>query len=138
MKQYKYLIFVGLVIVSGIVYSCQEKESAVIIKNTAQTEAVETQNGNNETETTRYPLSETVEQIQSAKKDEQSNDKVDINKATQEELMCLTGIGQTRAQKIIEYRNQNGAFNTIEDIMNVTGIKDGIFNKIKDQITVGR
>ncbi len=62
--------------------------------------------------------------------------KVNINTATLEELKTLSGIGDKRAQDIIDYRNSNGSFRSIEDIKKVNGIKDGIFNRIKDQITV--
>lgn len=64
------------------------------------------------------------------------NKKVDINTATEEELKTLSGIGDTRAKSIIEYREINGGFRTIEDLMNVEGIKEGVFEKIKDRITV--
>lgn len=60
---------------------------------------------------------------------------VNINTASREELMTLPGIGESKADAVIEYR-LSGSFKNIEDIKNVTGIKDGIFNKIKDQITV--
>ncbi len=61
---------------------------------------------------------------------------VNINQASESELCTLTGVGESRAKSIIEYRESNGGFSTIEDIMKVTGIKEGLFNKIKDQITV--
>lgn len=61
---------------------------------------------------------------------------VNINKAGKEELMTLPGIGDSKAQSIIAYREENGNFKTIEDIKNITGIKDGLFNKIKDYISV--
>lgn len=62
--------------------------------------------------------------------------KVNINTASKEELMTLTGIGDTRAKSIMEYREANGGFQTIEDLMKVEGIKEGVFEKIKDSITV--
>lgn len=60
---------------------------------------------------------------------------VNINTAPKEELMALPGIGESKADAVIEYRLSN-SFKSIEDIKNVTGIKDGVFNQIKDQITV--
>ena len=60
---------------------------------------------------------------------------VNINTASREELMSLPGIGASKADAVIEYRLSN-SFKTIEDIKNVTGIKDGVFNQIKNQITV--
>lgn len=61
---------------------------------------------------------------------------VNINTATLAELTTVSGIGESRAQAIIAYREVNGAFQCIEDIKQVDGIKDGLFSKIKDQITV--
>lgn len=61
---------------------------------------------------------------------------VNINTADAQTLMTLPGIGETRAAAIIEYRQQEGEFETIEDIMNVKGIKTGIFSKINSLICV--
>jgi len=62
--------------------------------------------------------------------------KVNLNTAGKEQLMTLTGIGESRAEDIIRYRQEHGPFERIEDIMNVSGIKEGAFQKIKDSITV--
>jgi competence protein ComEA len=62
---------------------------------------------------------------------------IDINTASQFELETLPGIGPTTAQKIIEYRELNGPFLSIEDIINVSGIGPVTFERIKDLITVG-
>lgn len=61
---------------------------------------------------------------------------LDINKATYEELCRLSGIGDKLAQEIIAYRDENGGFNNIEEIMNVYGIGENIFDSIKDNIFV--
>ena len=61
---------------------------------------------------------------------------VNIKKASREQLMTLTGIGESRAEDIIRYREESGGFLKIEDIMKVPGIKDAAFQKIKDSITV--
>ena len=63
--------------------------------------------------------------------------RVNINTADESQLTTLTGIGATRAKAIIAYREENGPFAAIEDIMNVQGIKEGTFVKIKDEIVVG-
>ena len=65
-----------------------------------------------------------------------SSNLIDINKASKYELMQLSGIGEARALDIISYREKHGAFKRIEDIKNVSGIKDAAFNKIKDYICV--
>jgi competence protein ComEA len=62
---------------------------------------------------------------------------IDINTASAAELEELPGIGPTTAQKIVEYREQNGPFISIEDIINVSGIGPGTYERIKDLITVG-
>jgi competence protein ComEA len=62
--------------------------------------------------------------------------KININTATKEELDELFGIGEVKSQAILDYRKENGKFEKIEDIMKVSGIKEGIFAKIKDNITV--
>ncbi len=61
---------------------------------------------------------------------------VDINTAGKEQLMTLAGIGESKAMAIIAYREEHGKFKKIEDIMNITGIKNGVFDKIKSQIRV--
>lgn len=63
-----------------------------------------------------------------------SGGKVNLNTADKEELMTLTGIGETRAEAILLYREENGKFHSPEEIMNVQGIKEGIYEKIKEQI----
>ncbi len=61
---------------------------------------------------------------------------VDINTATKQELCTLPGVGESRAESIISYRERNGGFERIEDIMKVEGIKEGMFSKMKDKICV--
>lgn len=63
------------------------------------------------------------------------NSLVNINTASKEELMNLPGIGERKAEAIIEYRD-NSRFTSIEDIMNISGIKEAAFNKIKDKICI--
>ena len=64
------------------------------------------------------------------------NNKININKATQTELETIPSVGPSTALKIIEYREQNGKFKSIEDIKNVSGIGDAKYEKMKDYITV--
>jgi competence protein ComEA len=63
-------------------------------------------------------------------------DKININTATLAGLDSLPGIGEATGQKIIDYREQNGYFSSIEDIMNVSGIGQAKFDKMKDMITI--
>jgi competence protein ComEA len=64
------------------------------------------------------------------------NDLININTASLAELDTLPGIGPALAQRIIDYRNENGAFSTIEEIMEVSGIGPATFERLKDLITV--
>lgn len=72
----------------------------------------------------------------SVREEVKANGKISLNKATKEELMTLTGIGEAKAKDIINYRDKNGGFKTIEDLKKVNGIGDSIFAKIKENITV--
>lgn len=61
---------------------------------------------------------------------------ISLNTATKDQLMTLSGIGESKANSIIEYRTLNGPFKSIEDLKNITGIGDSIFDQIKDYITI--
>ncbi|RGX94565.1 ComEA family DNA-binding protein [Roseburia sp. OF03-24] len=65
-----------------------------------------------------------------------SDGRIDLNLATVAELMTLPGIGQAKADSIVRYREKNGAFSSIEEIKQVEGIKEGVYNRIKDNIKV--
>lgn len=68
--------------------------------------------------------------------DNNDNNLININTASIEELTTLTGIGDVKAEAIIKYRNEVGKFKTKEEILNVDGIGESLFEKIKDDITV--
>lgn len=61
---------------------------------------------------------------------------ININTASLEQLMTLPGIGEAKANDIISYRESQGQFSSIEDLKNVPGIKEGIFNKVRELISV--
>lgn len=61
---------------------------------------------------------------------------VNINIASMEDLMTLPGIGESKAKSIITYREENGTFKSIEELKNIVGIKEGVYQKISDLITV--
>lgn len=65
-----------------------------------------------------------------------SDGRVNINTATKTQLMTVPGIGEAKAGNILAYREEHGSFSSIDEIKNVTGIKDGLFQKVKDYITV--
>lgn len=62
-------------------------------------------------------------------------DKIDINTAVAAELTCLPGIGEAKAQAILSYRAQHGAFSSIEELDNVSGISEGILSQIRPLVT---
>lgn len=64
------------------------------------------------------------------------NGKININTASKEDLLKIKFIGDKKAEAIIEYRKENGGFNTVEELKNVPGIGDKIYQKIKDKIEV--
>ena len=62
--------------------------------------------------------------------------KINLNTASREQLMTLPGIGEAKAEAVIAYREEHGSFQNIEEIKRISGIKDAVFLKIKDRITV--
>mgnify|MGYP004732706267 CR=1 FL=1 len=60
--------------------------------------------------------------------------RVSINRAGKEELLTLPGIGETKADAILDYREKHGRFSAVEELMQVEGIKEGTYNKLKDKI----
>lgn len=77
-----------------------------------------------------------IENTNNTSNNTNTNNLVNINTATYEELLTINGIGSAKAEAIIKYREENGKFNSIEDIKNVSGIGDSLFEKIKAYITV--
>lgn len=66
----------------------------------------------------------------------EKNEKISLNNATLEELQTLTGIGKSKAEAIIKYREENNGFKNIEELMNIKGIGESMFEKIKNDITI--
>lgn len=62
--------------------------------------------------------------------------KVNLNTATEEELCTLPGIGEAKAAAILKFREEKGAFASIEELKEVEGIKDGVFQKVKDLVMI--
>ena len=61
---------------------------------------------------------------------------VDLNTASKEELMMLPGIGEAKAEAILQYRSEHGGFSDVQELLQISGIKEGVFSRIKDRITV--
>ena len=113
LKRYYILIFICALVLGLLIRDISTSKFAVI--KTSEAYAPE--------ETQRYETDETEE-------------KVNINTASKRLLMTLDGIGEKMSERIIEYRNENGDFETIQDIMKVSGIGYDTFLKLKDYITV--
>lgn len=79
---------------------------------------------------------EGTSEIPFSEQTQQEDGKVNLNTATEEQLMTLPGIGQAKAKSIIAWREENGNFSKIEDLMEIEGIKEGVFSKVKDSIKV--
>ena len=80
---------------------------------------------------------ETEQKEQELPEEQQEADaRININTAGVEELMMLKGVGESRAQAIIAWRTEQGPFEKPEDIMQISGIKEGVYSRIKDQIRV--
>ena len=74
--------------------------------------------------------------VGSLKEGPTADGKINLNSATESELQTLPGIGPSKASAILEYRETNGSFKTIEDLMEISGIGDKTFEKLKEHITV--
>lgn len=68
--------------------------------------------------------------------DTEPKGKLNINKATVEELMTVPGIGQVKAQSIIDYRNENGKFKSVDELTNITGIGSKTLEKLRDKVDI--
>lgn len=102
-----------------------QDQQKIIILTQAQAESLDTENINNGN------LEE-----KSVEKSPKDAEKLNINQADLTQLQQLSGIGEKKAQAIIDYRNENGSFKTIEDLAKVTGIGEKTVEKLRDSITI--
>ncbi|MCR1900971.1 helix-hairpin-helix domain-containing protein [Ligilactobacillus apodemi] len=82
------------------------------------------------------PNSSTVSNAALATADSTSTDKIDLNIATKEQLMQVDGIGEKKADKIIEYREQHGGFKQLSDLKNISGIGEKTYQKLVDHLKI--
>lgn len=78
----------------------------------------------------------TNSQANDSAQQEESSDKINLNTATLAELQTISGIGAKRAQDIIDYRDANGGFSSVDDLANVSGIGEKTLEKLKSEVTV--
>ena len=113
--------------------------AAMVIYVPKKNEVIKSTTDKTTTTTTEIPNNATIPDNSNTSSDTSSattNLKINLNTASKEELTKLSGIGEAKAQDIIDYRNTNGSFKTIEEIKNISGIGDALFAKIKDNITI--
>ena len=119
-----------------VIYIPKVGESSPI-ENTVGVSGSDDKSDQNEANSAAEKISSAQTQTDSTSQDQGGNDgKINLNTASKEQLMQLTGIGDKKADEIIAYRQQNGNFKTIDDLKNVSGIGDKTFEKISSQITV--
>lgn len=113
--------------------------AAMVIYVPKKNEVIKSTTDKTTTTTTEIPNNAAIPDNSNTSSDTSSatlNLKINLNTASKEELTKLSGIGEAKAQDIIDYRNINGSFKTIEEIKNISGIGDALFAKIKDNITI--
>lgn len=103
-----------------------QDQQKIIILTQNQAQSIDTENINN-----NGHLEE-----KSDEKSSKEAGKININQADLTQLQQLSGIGEKKAQAIIDYRNENGSFKTIEDLAKVTGIGEKTVEKLRDSITI--
>lgn len=135
---FKYRWFLGIALVaiivagSGLIFYDKNKGKKINQENQKIAEL------NEQNELLRAELSQRTQQVAGAAvTEEDESDKININAASAEELDTLPNIGPARAADIISYREENGGFQTIEELKNIKGIGDKSFEDLKDLITVG-
>lgn len=140
-KKIKNLVIIGVCIVSVALsainyFRPHEKDSAseyIVFYNTEDTSI----SSNSESKSNPSNINQSNDENNTENSNnENTGGKISINKASKQDLMSLSGIGESKAEAIIEYRDSYGGFVSIEEIMEVKGIGEGIFAKIKDQITL--
>lgn len=107
------------------------------IGNIGSVNDVQQNNISNTTQTIQKETTQTLPAQTTTAAAADSNGKININTASLDELMGLDGVGEKKAQAIIDYRYENGRFNSVEELTNVNGIGEKTFEKNRDRITVG-
>ncbi|MDD2361746.1 MAG: helix-hairpin-helix domain-containing protein [Oscillospiraceae bacterium] len=118
----------------GVIYS--DEKQALSISSPVTTGFIPTQTDNSTSEITTQTDVKTTHSHDESIQTAVPSGKTNINTASVEQLITLKGIGEVYAQRIIEYRESHGSFDSIEEIMNIKGIGEKRFADIKDFISV--
>ena len=123
---------------NGLAQKVEALESEQININNKLNQIIDSLNQNkiSQTNTKTEVKGTRTEKVQEKTSSQPTSGIININSASLSQLDSLSGIGPTYAQRIIDYRTQNGGFKSIEEIKNVKGIGDKTFEKFKDQITI--
>ncbi len=119
--------------------NCTENKQSEIVSTTTDSSVSISSSSNSSSSSSSSNSTSTSSSNNNTNKNSTTNNQkkiININTATKAELTSLSGIGDAKAEDIINYRTQNGNFKSIDDIKNVKGIGDAIVAKIKDYITV--
>lgn len=123
------LIFASIIMLVALFYTPPLATATVIYSNDNTSSVAIDESRSSVTNTANFESSNSVTSSK-------TNSTININTATVEELAALKGIGETKAQKIIDFRNSNGNFKSTAEIMNVSGIGDKTYENIKNHICV--
>jgi len=106
-----------------------------VINNNACTSTKDKNTGNGDV-VVKNDSNDKIDSSDKESVNQNTDGKISLNSATKEQLMTLSGIGESKAVLIIKYREDNGEFKNIEELMNISGIGEATFEKLKDFITV--
>lgn len=112
-----------------------EKSSSETMISSSES-AFSSDNKQNSTETSEIPQKDSDNSVISSVSEPKSSSLININKAPAGEIVKLDGIGETKAAAIIRYRNENGGFKSVDDLINVSGIGQKTLEKIRDYVTI--
>ena len=134
-----YLVLFGISFLATIFYKPTTDDSLIVYPTSSVVSEISSEDTQSRISSSDLEmLLESVGKTRIANQDDQSNyvsGKININTANAEQLMELNGIGEVKANAIIQYRTDYGGFTSLEEIMNVKGIGEKTFEKIKDYIT---
>lgn len=134
----RYLVVFALILCAVIIgYNAFYVPDASLTNLTVITDAVSSAVSSAEEYTPKAPASSVGSSSHRPAGKKQSSGKINLNTASAQQLSeGLNGVGEVMAKRIVEYREAHGRFRSVDDLKNVSGIGEKIFQKLKDQVTV--